>query len=66
MGGVSTVGVWLNVITQVNGQPISSSGGLAAALAQMQPGQQIQLQVDRAGQMLIVDTTLASHPPGVP
>ena len=55
-----------DVITQVNGQPVTSSGGLAAALAQMQPGQQIQLQVSRAGQMLIVDTTLASHPPGVP
>ena len=55
-----------DVITQLNGQPITSSGGLASALAQMQPGQQIQLQVSRAGQMLIVDTTLASHPPGVP
>jgi membrane-associated protease RseP (regulator of RpoE activity) len=60
--GVSTG----DVITQVNGQPITSSGGLASALAQMQPGQQIQLQVSRAGQMLIVDTTLASRPPGVP
>lgn len=55
-----------DVITQVNGQPITSSGGLANALAQMQPGQQVQLQVSRAGQMLIIDTTLANRPPGVP
>jgi membrane-associated protease RseP (regulator of RpoE activity) len=55
-----------DVITQVNGQPITSSGGLASALAQMQPGQEIQLQVRRAGQMLIVDTKLTSRPPGVP
>ena len=50
----------------VNGQPITELGRAGAALAQMQPGQQIQLQVSRAGQMLIVDTTLGSHPPGVP
>jgi membrane-associated protease RseP (regulator of RpoE activity) len=55
-----------DVITQVNGQPITSSGGLASALAQTQPGQQVQLQVSRAGQMLIIDTTLANRPPGVP
>jgi membrane-associated protease RseP (regulator of RpoE activity) len=55
-----------DVITEVNGQPIASSGALAKALAAMAPGQQIQLQVDRAGQMLVIDTTLASRPPGVP
>lgn len=60
--GVSTG----DVITQINGQPITSSGGLARALAQMQPGQQTQLQVSRAGQMLIIDTALANRPPGVP
>lgn len=55
-----------DVITELNGQPVTSSGGLARALAAMQPGQQVQLQVNRLGQMLIIDTTLARRPPGVP
>jgi membrane-associated protease RseP (regulator of RpoE activity) len=55
-----------DVITELNGQPITSSGGLARALAAMAPGQQVQLQVNRLGQMLIIDTTLARRPPGVP
>jgi putative serine protease PepD len=55
-----------DVITQVNGQPITSSGGLATSLASMQPGEQVQLQVNRLGQVIVIDTTLASRPPGVP
>jgi S1-C subfamily serine protease len=54
------------VITEVDGQPITSSGQLAKALAAKQPGEQVQLQVNRLGQMLVIDTTLARRPPGVP
>jgi PDZ domain len=55
-----------DVITEVDGQPITSSGQLAKALAAKQPGEQVQLQVNRLGQMLVIDTTLARRPPGVP
>lgn len=55
-----------DVITQVNGQPITSSSDLAQALAGLQPGQQVQLEINRLGQTIVIDTTLGSRPPGVP
>ncbi len=55
-----------DVITEVDGQPITTSSDLARALAAKQPGQQVQLEVNRAGQTIVIDTTLGSRPPGVP
>jgi S1-C subfamily serine protease len=50
------------VITQVDGQPITSPGVLDAAIAAKQPGQQVQLLVSRYGQSLVLYATLgASH-----
>ena len=51
-----------DVITQVDGQPITSPGVLDAAIAGKQPGQQVQLLVNRYGQSLVLYATLgASH-----
>jgi len=51
-----------DVITQVDGQPITSPGVLDAAIAAKQPGQQVQLLVSRYGQSLVLYATLgASH-----
>ncbi len=55
-----------DVITEVDGQPITTSSDLARSLAAKQPGQQVQLEINRLGQTLVIDTTLGSRPPGVP
>jgi S1-C subfamily serine protease len=55
-----------DVITEVDGRPITTSGDLAGTLAAKQPGEQVQLQVNRFGQTIVIDTTLGSRPPGVP
>jgi membrane-associated protease RseP (regulator of RpoE activity) len=49
-----------DVITQVDGQPITSPGVLDAAIAGKQPGQQVQLLVSRYGQSLVLYATLGS------
>src|SRR6476469_1610332 len=49
-----------DVITQVDGQPITSPGVLDAAMAGKQPGQQVQLLVNRYGQSLVLYATLGS------
>jgi predicted metalloprotease with PDZ domain len=49
-----------DVITQVDGQPITSPGVLDAAIAGKQPGQQVQLLVNRYGQSLVLYATLGS------
>jgi membrane-associated protease RseP (regulator of RpoE activity) len=49
-----------DVITQVDGQPITSPGVLDAAIAAKQPGQQVQLLVNRYGQSLVLYATLGS------
>jgi membrane-associated protease RseP (regulator of RpoE activity) len=49
-----------DVITQVDGQPITSPGILDAAIAAKQPGQQVQLLVNRYGQSLVLYATLGS------
>jgi PDZ domain len=55
-----------DVITEVDGQPITTSSDLASALGAKAPGEQMQLQIDRVGQTIVIDTTLGSRPPGVP
>jgi len=49
-----------DVITQVDGQPITSPGVLDAAIAGKQPGQRVQLLVNRYGQSLVLYATLGS------
>jgi membrane-associated protease RseP (regulator of RpoE activity) len=49
-----------DVITQVDGQPITTPGVLDAAIAAKQPGQQVQLLVSRYGQSLVLYATLGS------
>jgi len=49
-----------DVITQVDGQPITSPGVLDAAIAGKQPGQQVQLLVNRYGQSLVLYATIGS------
>lgn len=49
-----------DVITQVDGQPITSPGVLDAAIAAKQPGQQVQLVVNRYGQSLVLYATIGS------
>ena len=49
-----------DVITQVDGQPITNPGVLDAAIAGKQPGQQVQLLVNRYGQSLVLYATLGS------
>ncbi len=49
-----------DVITQVDGQPITNPGVLDAAIASKQPGQQVQLVVNRYGQSLVLYATLGS------
>jgi membrane-associated protease RseP (regulator of RpoE activity) len=49
-----------DVITQVDGQPITSPGILDAAIATKQPGQQVQLLVNRYGQSLVLYATVGS------
>jgi hypothetical protein len=47
-------------ITQVDGQPIQSPGALNAAIDAKQPGQQVQLLINRYGQSLVLYATLGS------
>ena len=49
-----------DVITQVDGQPITNPGVLDAAIAGKQPRQQVQLLVNRYGQSLVLYATLGS------
>jgi hypothetical protein len=49
-----------DVITQVDGRPITTPGVLDAAIAAKQPGQQVQLLVNRYGQSLVLYATLGS------
>jgi membrane-associated protease RseP (regulator of RpoE activity) len=49
-----------DVITQVDGQPVQTPGALNAAVDAKQPGQQVQLLVDRYGQSLVLYATLGS------
>ena len=49
-----------DVITQVDGQPITNPGVLDAAIAAKQPGQQVQLVVNRYGQSLVLYATIGS------
>jgi len=49
-----------DVITQIDGQPITSPAVLDAVIASKQPGQQVQLLVDRYGQSLVLYATLGS------
>jgi hypothetical protein len=49
-----------DVITQVDGQPITSPAGLTAAIAAKQPGQQVQLLINRYGQSLVLYVTVGS------
>lgn len=49
-----------DVITQVDGQPITSPAVLDAAIAAKQPGQQVQLLVNRYGQSLVLYATIGS------
>ena len=48
------------MITQVDGQPITSPGVLDAAIAAKQPGQRVQLLVNRYGQSLVLYATIGS------
>jgi membrane-associated protease RseP (regulator of RpoE activity) len=49
-----------DVITQVDGQPITSPAVLDAAIAAKQPGQQVQLLINRYGQSLVLYATIGS------
>jgi membrane-associated protease RseP (regulator of RpoE activity) len=49
-----------DVISQVDGQPITGPAGLNAAIAAKQPGQQVQLLINRFGQSLVVYVTVGS------
>jgi hypothetical protein len=49
-----------DLITQIDGQPITSPAVLDAAIASKQPGQQVQLLVNRYGQSLVLYATLGS------
>jgi S1-C subfamily serine protease len=49
-----------DVISEVDGQPISSPAGLNAAIAAKQPGQRVQLLINRYGQSLVLYATLGS------
>jgi hypothetical protein len=49
-----------DVITQVDGQPITSPEGLTAAIAAKAPGQQVQLLINRYGQSLVLYATVGS------
>ena len=49
-----------DVITQIDGQPITNPAVLNAAIAGKQPGQQVQLLINRYGQSLVLYATLGS------
>lgn len=49
-----------DVITQVDGQPITSPAVLEAAIAAKQPGQQVQLLINRYGQSIVLYATIGS------
>jgi putative serine protease PepD len=51
-----------DVITAVDGTPITSADELVAAIAAKQPGDQVTLAVSRNGETLTVDVTLGTRP----
>jgi S1-C subfamily serine protease len=55
-----------DLITAVDGVPVSDPTGLANAIADKRPGEQVALEVDRSGQSVQIDTLLAREPAGGP
>jgi hypothetical protein len=55
-----------DVITSVNGRSIAGPADLASAIGGMRTGERATLQVDRAGQQVVIEVTLGRRPTGVP
>ena len=55
-----------DVITQLDTQPIVAPAILTSAIAGMQPGDKVDLQLQRGASQYTVNVALASHPAGSP
>ena len=55
-----------DVITQLDTQPIVTPAILTSAIAGMQPGDKVDLQLQRGASQYSVNVALASHPAGSP
>ena len=55
-----------DVITQLDTQPIVTPAILTSAIAGMQPGDKVDLQLQRGASQYTVNVALASHPAGSP
>jgi membrane-associated protease RseP (regulator of RpoE activity) len=55
-----------DLITQLDTEPIGSSATLAAALAGMQPGEKVDIQLQRGASQYTLHATLIGHPLGTP
>jgi S1-C subfamily serine protease len=55
-----------DVITQINGHPIFSPSDVTSAIANMRPGDHVQLQFEGSGTTYSASVPLASRPAGYP
>jgi S1-C subfamily serine protease len=55
-----------DVITAVNGHPINQPGDVTAAIANLHPGDSVEVLIERGGVPLRAAVTLAAQPPGYP
>jgi S1-C subfamily serine protease len=55
-----------DVITEIDGQPLSDSSDLSRLINGKQPGDHVDLHIDRAGQDIHLGTTLGNRPQRTP
>lgn len=51
-----------DVITQINGSPISDGSAAVSAIDSLRPGEQITLGIERVGQQVTITATLGTRP----
>ena len=55
-----------DVITEIDGEPVTSSDDVAANVKQRKPGDRVRIEVRRAGSSQTLTATLGSQPAGTP
>ncbi len=55
-----------DVITQLDTQPIEASATFASAISGMEPGERLDIEIQRGAQQFTVHVALASRPLGTP
>jgi putative serine protease PepD len=55
-----------DLVTAIDGQPVGAADDLSAAIAEHEPGDSISLEVERAGEGVVLDVVLGTQPAAAP